>query len=180
VRAAIEEVAAHFCFMSKIAFAFAVSLAVGLPLSSQSFAAQVSATREIGGALEFRVPSLHLSGAVMAAAAHRLLAVTVTLGEEPIEDDVRRFLLVTSDGRHEPIAAGGSADSLIPFDRIPLNQEVGVILPSDAIVALTRQSAATVILEVGPRGTVAFLYELPQGARIRSLRMPDGRDLIAR
>ena len=165
--------------MSKIPFTIAVMLVLGLPLSSQSFAAQVSARREIGGALAFEVPSLHVSGTLIAAAGNRLIALTLTLGDEPIETEVRRFVLVTSSGRYEPIGAGASAESLIPLDRIPLNKEVGVILPTDAIVALTRESAASVILEVGPRGTVTFLYEVPQGATIRSLRLPDGRELAA-
>ena len=164
--------------MSKIPFALTAILVLGLPLSSQSFAAQVSASRELGGALPFEVPSLHVSGTLIAAAGSRLLALTLALGDEPIETEVHRFVLVTSTGRYEPIGAGASADSLIPLDRIPLNKEVGVILPSDAIVALTRQSATSVILEVGPRGAVAFLYELPLGSSVRSLKLPDGRELV--
>jgi hypothetical protein len=164
--------------MSRIAFTLAALLALGLPLSSQSFPAQVSASREIGGSLDFEVPSLHVSGTLIAAAGSRLVALTLGLGDEPIETDVRRFVAVTSKGRCEPIAAGGSADSLVPLDRIPLNKEVGVILPTDAIVALTRESATNVILEVGPKGSVAFLYEVPQDASVRSLRLPDGRELV--
>ena len=163
--------------MSKLAFTLAVLLVLGLPLSSQSFAAHVSARREIGAALDFEVPSLHVKGTLIAAAGNRFVALTMTLGEEPIETEVRRFVLVASSGRYEPIAAGPSAQSLIPLDRIPLNKEVGVILPTDAIVALTRQSAASVILEVGPKGAVAFLFEVPKDATIRSLRLPDGREL---
>jgi hypothetical protein len=163
--------------MSKVAFTLAALLVLALPLSSQSFAAQVSARRELGGSLAFEVPSLHVSGTLIAAAGNRLVAVTMALGEEPIETEVRRFVLVTSGGGYEPIGAGASAESLIPLDRIPLNKEVGVILPTDAIVALTRQSAASVILEVGPRGAVALLYEVPKDATVRSLRLPDGREL---
>jgi hypothetical protein len=163
--------------MSKIALTLGALLVLGLPLSSQSFPAQVSASREIGGSLDFEVPSLHVSGTVIAAAGSRLVALTLILGDEPIETDVRRFAAVTSNGRYEPIAAGASADSLIPLDRIPVNKEVGVILPSDAIMALTRESATTVLLEVGPKGSVAFLYEVPEGASVRSLRLPDGREL---
>jgi hypothetical protein len=60
---------------------------------------------------------------------------------------------------------------------VPLGQEVGEILPSDAVLALTRTSTTSVTLEVGPRGTVAFLYELPTTATVRALRLPDGREL---
>jgi hypothetical protein len=103
--------------------------------------------------------------------------VTITLGEESIETEVRRFLLVTTDGTYEPIGAGGRDDIIIPLDRVPLGREIGEILPTDAILALTRTSATSVTLEVGPRGTVAFLYEVPAAARVRALRLPDGREL---
>jgi len=163
--------------MSRIAFTFAVMLALGLPLSSQSFAAQVTAGRAIAGPLPFEISSLHLKGTVRAAAGARLHSVTITLGEEPIETEVRRFLLVTTAGTYEPIGAGGRDDIIIPFDRVPLGREIGEILPTDAILALTRTSATSVTLEVGPRGTVAFLYELPAAATVRALRLPDGREL---
>ena len=163
--------------MSKVSLALAVILALGLPLSSQSFAAQVTASRDIAEALPFEIPSLHVKGTVRPVSGNRLYIVTITLGEEPIETEVRRFVLVTSSGIYEPIGAGASAELIIPFDRIPVDREIGEILPSDAIVALTRRSATSVILEVGPRGTAAFLYELPVGGSVRSLRLPDGREL---
>ena len=165
--------------MSKIPFALAVMLALGLPLSSQSFAAQVTASRAIAGPLPFEVPSVHARGAVQPAPGRRLHAVTITLGEEPIETEARRFLLIASTGVYEPIGAGSAADKIIPFDRIPLGQEVGEILKSDAILALTRRSATNLVLEVAPRETVAFLDELPDAAVVRALRLPDGRELAA-
>ena len=163
--------------MSKISFTLAVILTLGLPLSSQSFAAQITEHREIVDALPFEIPSLRLKGSVRAAPGARLYAVTVALGEEPIETDVRRFVLLTSDGTSEPIGAGGRADIIIPLDRVPLGREVGEILPSDAVLALTRTSTTNVTLEVGPRGTVAFLFELRTAATVRALRLPDGREL---
>ena len=167
--------------MSKISFTLAVILTLGLPLSSQSFAAQITEHREIVDALPFEIPSLRLTGSVRPEPGALLYAVTVALGEEPIETDVRRFVLLTSDGTSEPIGAGGRADIIIPLDRVPLGREVGEILPSDAVLALTRTSTTSVTLEVGPRGTVAFRYELRAAATGRALRLPDGRELaIAR
>ena len=163
--------------MSRIPFTLAAILTLGLPFSPQSFAAQITEHREIVDALPFEIPSLRLKGSVRPAPGARLYAVTLTLGEEPIETDVRRFLLVTSDGAAEPIGAGGRADIIIPLDRVPLGREVGEILPSDAVLALTRTSTTSVTLEVGPRGTVAFLYELRASASVRALRLPDGREL---
>jgi len=163
--------------MSRIPFTLAVILTLGLPLSSQSFAAQVTANRAIVEALPFEIPSLRLKGSIRPAAGARLHSVTITLGAEPIETDVRRFVLLTSDGPCEPIGAGGRDDIIIPLDRVPLGREVGEILTSDAILALTRTSPTSVRLEVGPRGTVAFLYELRTAATVRALRLPDGREL---
>jgi hypothetical protein len=57
------------------------------------------------------------------------------------------------------------------------SREIGEILPSDAIVALTRRSSTSVTLEAGPRATLALLYELPLASAVRSLRLPDGREL---
>jgi hypothetical protein len=163
--------------MNTSAVAMAAALMLALPFSSQSFAAQVTDHREIVDALPFEIPSLRLKGSVRPAAGARLYAVTITLGEEPIETDVRRFVLVTSDGTYEPIGAGGRADIIIPLDRVPLGREVGEILPSDAVLALTRTSTTSVMLEVGPRGTVALLYELRTASTVRALRLPDGREL---
>ena len=65
----------------------------------------------------------------------------------------------------------------MPFDRIPLGQEVGEILPSDAMIVLSRSSPSSVTLEVGARGTIAFLFDVPVAASVRGLRLPDGREL---
>ena len=148
--------------MNTSALVVAAALMLALPFSSQSFAAQITAHTEIVDVLPFEIPSLPPEGQRgRAAPGARLYAVTITLGEEPIETDVRRFVIVTKDGTYEPIGAGGRADIIIPLDRVPLGREVGEILPSDAVLALTRTSPTAVTLEVGPRGTVAFLFELP-------------------
>jgi hypothetical protein len=163
--------------MNTSALVVAAALMLALPFSSQSFAAQITAHTEIVDVLPFEIPSLRLKGSVRAAPGARLYAVTITLGEEPIETDVRRFVIVTKDGTYEPIGAGGRADIIIPLDRVPLGREVGEILPSDAVLALTRTSPTAVTLEVGPRGTVAFLFELPATVTVRAFRLPDGREL---
>jgi len=164
--------------MSKISLSLAVILALGLPLSSQSFAAQVTASADVAGnGLAFEIPTQRLKGTVRPAAGHRLHIVSIVVGDEGLEAEVRTLLAITTAGDYEPIGAGGGALMIIPLDRLPLDQEIGQILPSDAIVALTRRSAASVILEAGPHATLAFLYELPAAATVRALRMPDGREL---
>jgi hypothetical protein len=161
--------------MNVIAAGVAAALMAVLPLSSQP-AALVTASQPIAGAMTFEIPSLNLKGAVRPAASHRLHIVTLSLGDQPTETDVRRFRLVTSSGTYEPIGAGGGATLIVPLDRIPLDQEVGQILPSDAIVSLIRRVGG-VTIEAEPGGTVAFLYEVPLGAAVRSLTLPDGRAL---
>ena len=141
----------------------------------------MTASRDVVDPLPFEIPSLKVKGFVRPAAGMRLYVVALTLGEDGIDTEVRRFLLVARSGiTYQPIGAGGRPDLIMPLDRIPIGQEVGEILPSDAIVSLTRASAARVTLEVGPHGTVAFLYELPTEAFARALRLPDGRELTTR
>jgi hypothetical protein len=129
----------------------------------------------------FWIPSMRVGGTIRPAPGHRLFIVTATVGEEPIDaEDISRFSLITSAGRREPIGAGVSDSSIVPFDRIPVGQQVGQILPSDAMIVLTRSSATRVALEVDPRVTIAFLYEVPRAASVRALRLPDGRQLAIR
>jgi hypothetical protein len=131
--------------------------------------------------LPFWIPSLRVDGTIRPAAGHRLFVVTVTAGEEPIEaEDIGRFVLMTSGGRRAPIGAGVDDLSIVPFDRIPVGQQVGQILPSNAMIVLARSSAMRVSLEVGPGASIAFLYELPRAAKARALRLPDGRELAIR
>jgi hypothetical protein len=165
--------------MSRVSFTLAVILVLGLPLSSQSFAAQVTASERIVDGLAWVIPTLHDRGSLRAAAGNRLHVVTITLGEDPFETDVRRFVLVTTGGAYEPIGAGARADLIVPLDRIPVNQEVGQILLSNAIVQLTRTSSDRVVFDVGSYGTAAFVFEVPATAAVRALRMPDGRELAA-
>ncbi len=133
---------------------------------------------DVTGEMPFAIPALRVSGMLRPPPGQRLYVVTVRIGEEPLDaEDVRRFVLITSAGRREPIGAGGSEASITPFDRLAVGREVGEILPSDAMVVLTRRSAARVALEAGPQSTVVFLYEVPLAASVRALRLPDGREL---
>ena len=103
--------------------------------------------------------------------------VTIAVGDEGLFADVREFTLVTSRGTRTAIGAGWNGVSIIPFDRIPVGREVGQVLPTDALLALNRTSPTNVTVELGPRGTIAFLFDLPLDARVRALRLPDGREL---
>jgi hypothetical protein len=132
----------------------------------------------VAGALPFEIPTLQrMKGTIRPSPGNRLHVVTIVLADEPVVADVRQFRLVTSRGIKDPIGAGGTDESVIPFDRIPVGQEIGQVLRSDAILALTRTSTTNIMLELGPRGTIAFLFDLPLDATVRALRMPDGREL---
>ena len=133
---------------------------------------------DVVGALPFAVPLLRVSGLLQPASGHRLYLVALRLGEEPIDaDDISRFVLVTTRGPREPIGAGASEASIVPLDRIRVGGEVGEILPSDAMMVLTRTSSTRVALEVGSQGSIALLYDVPLAASVRALRLPDGREL---
>jgi hypothetical protein len=123
-------------------------------------------------------PSLNLKGTIVPAPGHRLDIVVLSLGATPVDAEVGEFTLLAADGRsYTPIGVGGGAHLIFPLDRLPIGHEVGQILPTDAIVAVMRNSTTSVTLEAGPRGTVALLYEVPANAVVKSLRLPDGSQL---
>lgn len=92
--------------MVRFAVALAAIVTLALPLASQSFAAQVITSQGIAEALPFAIPSLGLKGDVRPVFGNRLHLVSIALGDEPIETEVRRFVLVTTTGSYEPIGAG--------------------------------------------------------------------------
>jgi hypothetical protein len=149
-----------------------------LTLQTAVAAATMTSSRIVTEPLAFFNPALNLKGTIRPMPGDGLQMVVITLGEEPIVAEVRRFKLVSASGaRYEPIAVGGGADLILPLDVLPAGQGVGQILPSDAIVALTRTSSSSVMLEAEARATLAFVFELPEGAVARCLRLPDGREL---
>jgi hypothetical protein len=128
--------------------------------------------------LFFSNPMLKVSGTIRPIPGHRLDLVVITLGDMPIDADLRQFTLISTDGvTHEPIAAGGGPDLIFPIDSLELGREVGQILPSDAQVLMKRISTTSVTLEADPHATLAFVFQLPERAVLRALRLPDGSEL---
>jgi len=154
-----------------------MSVSLALAAASQTFAAQVIASTSITGELPFTVPSLKVKGTVRPVFGNRLQVVTIELVDAPNDVEVGRFLLVTAAGTFEPIGAGGGADLIIPLEYLPIGMEVGEILASNAIVALTRRSGTSITIDAGPRARLSFLYELPLDSSVRAIRLPDGREL---
>ena len=165
--------------MKRIAVAFAMSAVLALAIASQTLAAQMIASQTIADDLPFTIPSLHVKGTVRPVFGNRLQVVTIELNEAPNDVEAARFVLVTADGTFEPIGAGGGADLIVPFEYLPIGMEVGEILASNAIVALTRRSGTSITIEAGQGVRLSFLYELPRDASVRAIRLPDGRELAA-
>jgi hypothetical protein len=128
--------------------------------------------------LFFSNPVLRMSGTIRPIPGHRLDLVAITLGDMPIEADIRQFTLISTGGvPYEPIAAGGGPDLIFPIDSLPLGREMGQILPSDALVLLKRISTTTVMLEADAGATLAFVFQLPERLSTRAFRLPNGSEL---
>ena len=140
--------------------------------------ARVTRVTAIASTLAFFNPAIPLKGVITPAAGNRLQIVEIALGATPVYTELATFRLVSVSGdEFAPIGVGGQADTLFPSARLPLEQEMGQILPSDAILAVTRHGEVNVTLEAGPLATLAFLYDIPQAAVVKSLKLPDGQVL---
>jgi len=149
---------------------------------SSAAAAQAIATltmvKRASEPLPFSNPLVKLKGTIRPIPGSRLDLVVVTVGETPVESDIRAFSLVATDGAtYEPIAAGGGPDLIFPIESLELGREMGQILPSDAEVLLKRTSTTSVTLEADPGATLAFVFQLPERAAVRALRLPGGGEL---
>jgi hypothetical protein len=137
--------------------------------------ATVTLVQALDNGLAFANPASRSKGTIEPAAGFRLEIVEITLGAMPIEADLSGFKLVSAGGlQYAPIGVGGGSDTIVPLERLPLGREVGQILKSNAIVAVTRTSTTSVTLDADPHATVALLYELPLASVSNALRLPDG------
>lgn len=143
--------------------------------------ARVTRVTAVASGVMFENPAIQIKGTIAPTAGNRLQIVEIALGETPIYDELATFrLLSTTDDEFTPIAVGGRADTVFPIARLPLDQEVGQILPSDAVLAVTRHGQVAVTLEAGPKATLAFLYDIPHDAVVKGLRLPDGTVLVVK
>jgi hypothetical protein len=137
--------------------------------------ARVTRVTSVASGVAFDNPAIHVKGVIAPTSGNRLQVVEIALGATPVYTELATFRLVSVAGdEFIAIAVGGRADTLFPIARLPLEQEVGQILPSDAILALTRHGQVSVTLEAGPQATLAFLYDIPRDAVVKSLKLPDG------
>ena len=148
----------------------------GLP--APALDAHVTRVAALASTIAFDNPAIHLKGIIAPTSGNRLHVVEIALGETPVYTELATFRLVSASGdEFAPIAVGGRADTLFPTARLPLEQEVGQILPTNAILAVTRHGQVSVTLEAGPLATLAFLYDVPEAASPKSLKLPDGHSL---
>lgn len=144
----------------------------------ETIGATVTLVTRVAGSFPFANPVLGLKGNVDPAPGFRLQTIEIALADTPVYAELGTFKLVTTDGReYAPIAVGGEGYSMFPVDKLPLGREVGQVLRTDAILAVTKNSATSVLLDAGPQATLAFLYEVPQDATPKTLKLPDGSGL---
>lgn len=159
------------------AAAAVLAASIGCALAAQPVAT-LTLVRRATEPLPFSNPLVKVSGTIRPIPGSRLDLIVVTVGDMPIETDIRSFALVTVDGTvYEPIAAGGGPDLIFPIESLELGREMGQILPSDAEVLMKRISTTSVTLEADPTATLAFVFQLPERASARALRLPGGGEL---
>jgi hypothetical protein len=147
-------------------------------LTAPPIGATLTSVRSTADPLWFSNPSLGMNGTIKPIAGSRFEIVVIRLGDNPLESELRQFTLVTTAGpAYEPIAAGGGPDLIFPVDSMPVGREVGQILPDDSQVILTRTRPTSVTVEADPHATLAFVFQVPEAARVRLLKLPDGSEL---
>ena len=160
------------------ALAFAFGTFLSPHLSAQAIDVKLTTVRSPTGSLPFSNPALSVNGTIRPMPGDRFELVVIALGDEPIVAEVRQFVLVSAAGvGYEPVAVGGGPDLIFPLDCVPLGLEVGQILPSEAILSVKRVSATSLTIDARAGVTIALVYQLPESARPRALKLPDGREL---
>jgi hypothetical protein len=159
-----------------LAFAFVTFLSPHL--SAQAIDVKLTPLQSPTGSLPFSSPALGVKGTIRPMPGDRFELVVIALGDKTIVAEVRQFVLVSAGGlSYAPVAIGGGPDLIVPLDCVPLGLEVGQILPSDAILSVKRVSTTSVTIDARAGVTIALVYQLPEGARLRSFKLPDGREL---
>ena len=137
--------------------------------------AKVTLSKTMTGAVAYSNPALRLSGTIEASAGNRLYIVELAVGESDVAAEIAAFRLAVDGGaEYVAIAAGGGANLLFPIEKLPMGHEMTQILPTDGVVAITRHSDTSVIVETTPKATLALLYEIPETASVNALTLPDG------
>jgi hypothetical protein len=131
--------------------------------------------KAIEGSVVYSNPALRIGGTLEPSPGHRFYVVELAVGESDVAAELDTFRLVVVGGaEYVAVAAGGGANLLFPIDKIPMGREMTQILRVEGIIAVTRNSATSVIVETTPKATLALLYEIPADATGTGLKLPDG------
>jgi hypothetical protein len=131
--------------------------------------------KALGTSVAYSNPALRVSGTIEAMPGRRLYVVELAVGTSDVAAELAAFRLAVDGGaEYVAIAAGGGANLLFPVDKLAIGIETTQILPTDGIVAFTRYSATSLIIETTPRATLALLYDIPETASVTALKLPDG------
>jgi len=131
--------------------------------------------KTIAGPLGYSNPALRLGGRMESSPGNRFYIVELAVGESDVAAELDTFRLVVSGGaEYVAVAAGGGANLLFPIDKLPMGREMTQILPNDGIIAVTRNSPTSVIVETTPKATLALLYDIPVAATVTVIKLPDG------
>jgi hypothetical protein len=137
--------------------------------------AKVTLNKAVAGPIDFSNPAIRMRGTIEASAGNRLYIVEIAVGASDVAGELSAFPLVVDGGREfVAIAAGGGSDLLFPIDKLALGNEMTQILKVEGIIAVTRNSATSVVVETTPKATLALLYEIPETATAIAIRLPDG------
>ena len=159
-------------FTASIVMLAAASLSVA---QQPAIDAKVTVNTGISGPIAFSNPAIQMRGTIEAAAGHWLYVVEIAVGASDVAGELSAFPLVIDGGRElVAIAAGGGSDLLFPIDRLALGNEMTQILKVEGIIAVTRHSATSVVVETTPKATLALLYEIPDTATPIAIKLPDG------
>jgi hypothetical protein len=131
--------------------------------------------KAIDGAVEYSNPALRIKGTLAPSHGSRFYVVELAVGGSDVAGELDTFRLIADSGaEYVAVAAGGGANLLFPIDKLPMGREMTQILPVDGIIAVTRNSLTSVIVETTPKATLALLYEIPAGATGAGIKLPDG------
>lgn len=157
-----------------VAVASLLNASVAVPQQHPAIDATVTG-RTVSGPVAYANPALRMSGTIEAPPGTRFFVVELAIGDSDVAAELDTFrLAVTGGAEYVAVAAGGGANLLIPVAKMQMGHEMTQILPSDGIIAVTRNSATSVIVETTPKATLALLYEIPEGASVAAIKLPDG------
>jgi hypothetical protein len=128
---------------------------------------RVKSMKSLAGPLSYSNPAAQLSGEMQPSPKCRLVLLEVALGKTSLKAEAAALKLITKAGdSYSPIGIGGSADQIVPLDRLAVGRVVGMVLPGGAMFMLTKRKDAMTV-SVDPEGVLMLLYDVPVEASVK-------------